>query len=629
MFSAGAGEARPKRKDTRKGDGGVVQKDWGMYDEIIEMLLAAGYFRVRIAGLSEFDKVIGGLCWCITNSLEALDVDIFFQENPSIGQKIKISESVANALIKMECFWSLEPHQIQGEDFKAIYPVIQWLVKKVMAVRQASKARLFSEALFDKAHRHPQDIEKQALLENQALPFLWKLKSNYAKPTRKFRRTEKMDFASELAHVQYVLLEYGEQHGGGSDGARGAGQEGTPGEAGGLDSLKQALAGKLDDDQDRDEEEEDEEAEEDLVDDEMKAKLAGAKGASKVSSKEVGGLVVEGSDAIRQAANDFTMSAEEAEALQAKLAGGLAESLLRQIQSLQKQVEQQEQRHEQLKSIDDELKNDVKEMLNELKRRGEENDKMTDELAQMEAMKTSENKLDLERLRSLVLLNENFKQQEQRFKDGCKAQRNTLVAKINGIGEDNGEDGEDAARVRQIEEVYLKDLDKFTRVRQMLAKKNQEVAFVQRRIEEVPTRTELTQYERRFVELYEQVAAKLDETRKYFDTFNNLQERRGFYGSELDLMNRVYEQYAQVASNKAQKESYVQKMAGIKSEIEGSVDKIKQTLATKCQERDALHDHYSSLQEKQRAYYKACREFQVECDKNEYLLSLEQGQAAK
>ena len=64
---------------------------------------------------------------------------------------------------------------------------------------------------------------------------------------------------------------------------------------------------------------------------------------------------------------------------------------------------------------------------------------------------------------------------------------------------------EEEERLRQIEEVYEKDLAKFTRVRQMLAEKNRQVAFVQRRIEEVPTRTELTQYERRFVELYEQV----------------------------------------------------------------------------------------------------------------------------
>lgn len=626
MFSEGAGAARPKRSNKTKnvGGGAVVEKDWGMYDEIIEMLLAAGYFRVRIAGLSEFDKVIGGLCWCITSSLEALDVDIFFQENPSIGQKLKISESVVAAVNKMECKYSLEPHQIQGEDFRAIYPVLQWLVKKVMAVRKTSTARMFAEASFQKAHTHPQDIENQQVLEQQSLPFVWNQKDKYAKTVRRFRRTEKVDFSSEEAHVQYVLLEYGDHTGAAAD-ALGSDGQGAPGEHS-LTSLKDALTAGEDAGY---EEEDEEEQEEDLIDEDMKAKLAGAKASGKVNSKGVGGLVGLGSDAIRQAANDYTLSQEEADALQARLAGGLLEALQRQLASLQKQVDTHEQRHNQLQGIDEELKKDVAELLAELKRRGEENERMSAELEQMEGMKTAENQVDLERLRALVMLNEAFKQQEQRFKEGCKAQRDSLVAKIQSVGV-GAEDpnSEEEQRLRQIEETYVKDLDKFTRVRQMLAKKNQEVAFVQRRIEEVPTRTELTQYERRFVELYEQVASKLEETRKYFETFNNLQDRRGFYGQELELMNQIYEQYAQISTNKAQKQNYTKEMARIRGEIEGSVQNIQKKVAKRTQERDLLHDHYNSLQEKQRAYYKACREFQEECDKNEYLLSVQEGQQA-
>lgn len=34
-------------------------------EEIVQLLLAAGYFRARIKGLSLFDKVVGGLVWCI------------------------------------------------------------------------------------------------------------------------------------------------------------------------------------------------------------------------------------------------------------------------------------------------------------------------------------------------------------------------------------------------------------------------------------------------------------------------------------------------------------------------------------------------------------------------------------
>ncbi|KAF6027332.1 CCDC93 [Bugula neritina] len=35
-------------------------------DETIDLLLAAGYFRARIKGLSAFDKIVGGMTWCIT-----------------------------------------------------------------------------------------------------------------------------------------------------------------------------------------------------------------------------------------------------------------------------------------------------------------------------------------------------------------------------------------------------------------------------------------------------------------------------------------------------------------------------------------------------------------------------------
>lgn len=58
------------------------------YVEIIELLLAAGYFRARINTLSPFDRVIGGMAWCLTNSAVDVDVDVIFIENATIGQKM-------------------------------------------------------------------------------------------------------------------------------------------------------------------------------------------------------------------------------------------------------------------------------------------------------------------------------------------------------------------------------------------------------------------------------------------------------------------------------------------------------------------------------------------------------------
>lgn len=99
--------------------------------EIIDLLLAGGYFRARIPALSSFDKVVGGMVWALTIAAVDADIDVIFQENSTIGQKIKISDAITKSLLRFKCPHALQSHQIQGLDLEKIFPVIQWLVKKV------------------------------------------------------------------------------------------------------------------------------------------------------------------------------------------------------------------------------------------------------------------------------------------------------------------------------------------------------------------------------------------------------------------------------------------------------------------------------------------------------------------
>lgn len=57
-------------------------------DEIVELLVAAGYFRARIKGLHNFDKIVGGMCWTVQMCQFDVDVNVFYQETLSIGQKM-------------------------------------------------------------------------------------------------------------------------------------------------------------------------------------------------------------------------------------------------------------------------------------------------------------------------------------------------------------------------------------------------------------------------------------------------------------------------------------------------------------------------------------------------------------
>ena len=56
--------------------------------EIFDILVSSGYYRARIKGLSAFDKIVGGMTWCIEACDYDVDVDLLFHENLTIGQKM-------------------------------------------------------------------------------------------------------------------------------------------------------------------------------------------------------------------------------------------------------------------------------------------------------------------------------------------------------------------------------------------------------------------------------------------------------------------------------------------------------------------------------------------------------------
>jgi hypothetical protein len=103
---------------------------------VFDVLLLAGYFRCRIPRISVFDKILGGMIWAI--SLSNFELDIYYEDDLKLGAKIRLSEKVIKALKKMQCPFKLEPHQLSSQniDFKAIFPVVQWLIKSVYKTRE-------------------------------------------------------------------------------------------------------------------------------------------------------------------------------------------------------------------------------------------------------------------------------------------------------------------------------------------------------------------------------------------------------------------------------------------------------------------------------------------------------------
>ena len=93
----------------------------------------------------------------------------------------------------------------------------------------------------------------------------------------------------------------------------------------------------------------------------------------------------------------------------------------------------------------------------------------------------------------IVMMNEALKQQEADMKANCKRQKAELEAMLARI-KDCPLPPDEMQRMLQIEQVYEQELSRLKQLKQLLSKKAQEIQLLRRKIDDVPTRTELVQY---------------------------------------------------------------------------------------------------------------------------------------
>ena len=583
------------------------------FNEIIEILLSAGYFRARINTLSEFDKVVGGLCWCITSSGESVDVDILFQENSTIGQKISLSEAIVVALRKMGCPAPIQPHQIQGgvggADYPAIYQVIVWLVKKYFErrVEREQQLRSYSIFQFSKNYHIPEENDYSVVS-----PTLQKIISRNKAVRLYKRRANKSE--SEETRVRSCLLEFGESFAklGGAVSTQGvSGMASTGGSSefgssirggtsvselaqsaalamqqkaanavanahkksgnlvGGdsstgpvVDAIDVALAdlSKLDVNELSGFEKQLARAAKEAKRDEILFAEKASREESEimkqmseidestaavVSGSQVGNIVGLGADEISNASAAYQAELEESKKqLDQNLASGrlgAAAAFTRQMQNLLKHKDELLLQEQEIKIKIDTLKEKFKVLQEDKMGQEEYIEQLHGQKSKLiELEQSSSHKTELQTIKNLIALNESLKSKEAEFKSSCKAKRQEYLEKIIQLDGEESEDTADNQQQKDIESMHAKVLSKYNRLRQMLAEANLEVASAVRVIDDTPTRTELIQYERRFVELYQQSAWKLEETRKYYDVYNTLETTLGFLQKEVSLSNLCF-----------------------------------------------------------------------------------------
>ncbi|KAI6183420.1 hypothetical protein M3Y97_00487500 [Aphelenchoides bicaudatus] len=553
----------------------TIQEDEEQYlklSEILNLLVDAGYFRAKIQGLSAFDKIVGGMVWCISLCAEAVDVDLLYSENSSIGQKIALTENIVKVLPKFKCPHSIEPHQIQGLDCIRIFPVItasiqmaDWLVNEAIEAKK----------------KHGDEILRYAGYQFSKTG--WSLEGQKAdatpcpkprqRPKRIFTRATGMQTQSLEEDVKCTLLEYG------------------------LETSDVVMRAKMADEEPGREKRKQIEAQflENLqIAEKLKSELQDIEPTiKKVSARVVTEMI--DSSRLEQVASD-------ADELQTVVTADQEAHQLEQINAeLEKRLAALKTEH----SEQENLAQQIREQLDETNQNIVDYD---------QAIKNADPEVVDEAKRLLEECKE-LRLNEQQYKRDCRAQMQQIEDELKRL-QANADQSIDSQEIDSEDANQIKDLSS------QLADLNREVFYLSRQLDSRPTQIELNQYQRRFVELYNLLTAKHLEARRLCVYHNKLVDTCSFMRKEISLLNNIDDQKnLALASN--YRASFLQNLEEIVRGINDNLNKISTKKQETQKRRDQIAEKLQKLQDRKRTYHRVVAEFQEECQINEQLLAEE------
>ena len=528
-----------------------------------------------------------------------------------------MGEKIEDALIRMKCPFPLQSNQIRGLDSLKMFPVIQWLVKIVIKTREETGdlLRVFSESQFNKRNQLPDD---KSLADSQttALSFLHDLSSRY-QPKRKYKRSATQNLDEE-SRVESVLLEYGYVQWASRSTTEEESDSNNPGTPAseGFNAARGKLASTLEPSKQQKQEEE-RKKKQDEISKVMQQMVSTGEGNT-VGREAVSGLF--DADIIKGLISEYGTSSEvQLDPVRMKKAYD-TEVHRRQKTAREEKLTKESQRKQEIEDKVSELNKTVENLQQEYNKKLTRNKQIEAAIEGLKDQETEENKGILELLRSLVALDVNFKAQEEAFRKSCKQQKEELEKQIKDLV-GGGLDDDEKRRLGDIESAYLEELNRLNEARSLVAKKAREIGLVERQIDEVPSRNELQQYQKQFIELYEQVQTKFTETKKYYNTYNTLSDTKDFLQKEVSILNSIDSQYKVAIKSDKNKETLRDSLVKITAGVNDSLTKMESKLAMEKTARDTSNSTYLKGLEEEREYYAMTKEFADQCARNEKLLA--------
>ena len=580
-----------------------------LYNQIVELLIQAGYFRARIQSLEPFDKILGGLAWTLTGCF--YDIDIDFKDDMNLTEKIRVSEKIVAGLKSINCPFQINPIQIQGLDLKPIFQTLQWLVKRLLETRDERNEmnKKFSINYIEPKIEKPKPIQKNDDIILSAV-------YNELKPNRQFRPKAKLafDYNDEL-RVFFGMIEFGlnkeiafqkqliELLKKKNLIAKDTGDEkGTSKKASTITGNEPNKLTK-----------EEIKTLNDLVTNNIEE--ISKTNNQKVNAGIIEAIFSENMTAIANEIENFENSKGDEGIDQIKLMVKEKERLEQNKVNILSQISTYENELNGIKqasNAENEEINRIKNEIEQLEKTLEQNKLNKDKIIQ----KVKEEKLSEEKLKFLSQKNkekEELKTAISRFKKDCLDEKKKYDAQLENYEKKIAKlnDEENLQLFNEIDTSYNAELEKNLKTKKELFEKNKEINKLTRKIQLYPSKLEIIQYQKRFQELYDQINNVSEKSMKIIGESNSkngvvtLLERR--LNDFMELRN-LYK----TLKNKREKEDFKVTLLNAFQNLVESIIRSTEKLADLTKDIDDNQKQLNDLQLYELNYMKLIKEYNKE-----------------
>ncbi|KAG6649529.1 coiled-coil domain-containing protein 93 isoform X1 [Carya illinoinensis] len=213
----------------------------------------------------------------------------------------------------------------------------------------------------------------------------------------------------------------------------------------------------------------------------------------------------------------------------------------------------------------------------------------------------------------------NLEIQESEFQSNCNVKRSELQADVIELEGRIASDWDGKIPSDSLNHSLVESLEELHAAKKELAARCRAIIAVKRQLDDVPSQSELIQYERRFSELYVHIQKKHRQTRKNYGTYNALLEIKELMLKETSLLNSISSQFQEAITNADGRKKLIDSMEGIVKTIQQKQEKVQLGFQEEQKVCDALKQQNAAASAEQRRCYTLLKAFQEECAKNEKL----------